>query len=251
MKNAYKQRTKLLGIPVVGDGDGIWPEVEMKKWQIVENILVASMRGIKNCLFEEGDLVLERLSEEQYAVVLRATGLSASAKGVVSGFFFNAPSTVRWQPLTPGRKYYIYFSSMPKTYLNPSLVRTVVSHHPLTGRSMLLMAIADLRGPKHMLDAHPDGKVYSSSMSAPAMTFTPKVVDFPTGGEKGVLLSAGGKVCFVQVCQRKTDGRDFGVVGEVSVGYFGSDANVEKPNQAMVYNNGETNVPARALIFCE
>ncbi len=251
MKNQYKQRTKLLGIPVPGDNDHIWPEVEMKKWQIVENILVAAMRGLRNCLFEEGDLSLECGTSGDYVVVLRATGRSSSAKGVVSGFFFNAPRTIRWEPLKPGRQYYLYLSSMPKTYLDPTQVRTVVSTHRLTGRSMLPMAVADLRGDDYSLNTQPDGKVYSTSLSAPVAIFTPRVIEFRTGGEKGILLSTGGKVSFVQVSQMRIDGEDTEAMGEVSIGYYGSDANVERAEQFMVYNNGEGGVPAKALIFCE
>jgi len=251
MKNKYKQRTKLLGIPVPGEDDHIWPKVEMKKWQIVENILVAGMRGMKNCLFDEGDMSLELVDGDTYAVVLRATGRSASAKGVVSGFFFHAPRTVRWEPLKVGRQYYLYLSAMPKTYLDPTKVRTVVSAHSLSGRSLLPMAVVDLRGDDYSLNSQPDGKVYSASMSAPASLFTPRVVEFRSEGKEGVVLSSGGKVSFVQVSKMQIDAEESKEMGEVSVGYYNSDNKVERPDQFVVYNSGEKGVPAKALVFCE
>ena len=52
-KNKYKQATKYLGIPVPGWQDGIWPDLEMMKWQMVENMLMASMRGSVNSIFRE------------------------------------------------------------------------------------------------------------------------------------------------------------------------------------------------------
>jgi len=250
-KNKYKKKTKLLGIPVVGDKDHIWPEVEMRKWQIIENILVAGMRGMKNCIFEEGDLALEKMDTGDYAVVLRATGISASAKGVVSGFFFHAPRTVRWKNLAPGRRYYLYLSSMPKTYIDSSKVRVIVSAHKMNGRSMLLMATADLSGDEYSLNTHPDGKVYSSNLSAPSAMFSPQVVEFQTGGEEGIVLSAGGKVSFVQVCQMRVDGASSKPMGAVAVGYHGSDTNVERQSQFVVYNDGERGLPAKAMVFCE
>jgi len=250
MKNKYKQRTKLLGIPVVGAGDHIWPELELKKWQIVENILVAAMRGLKNCLFEEGDLRLESVGSDEYAVFLRATGRSASAKGVVSGFFFHAPRTVCWKPLKPGRKYYLYFSSMPKTYVDPSQVRAVVSAHKLSGRSLLPVAVANLKGDEFSLETQPEGKVFSDNLVAPMATLSSQVVKFKTGGEKGVVLSAGGKVSFVQISQMAVDGAETDSMGDVQIGYHGFDANVERPSDFCVYNKGKSGLVAKALVFC-
>ena len=41
----YKLRTPRLGLPVPGYKAHIWPEIEMMRWQIVENLLLAGPRG--------------------------------------------------------------------------------------------------------------------------------------------------------------------------------------------------------------
>ena len=35
MNKQYKQRTPLLGIPVIDYGDKVWPEMEMQKYKII------------------------------------------------------------------------------------------------------------------------------------------------------------------------------------------------------------------------
>lgn len=160
----YKQRTKVLGIPVLGDGDYIVPEVELRKYQIIENMLLASTSGIKNCLFSEGDLALEKAANETFIVVLRANGGSASATGIIGRSYFSAPSIVRWEGLVVGKRYYLYLVGSPKTLVEPSMVRPVVSEFEKKEVLGILMGTVDLTGPAGILERVPDGKVYARDL---------------------------------------------------------------------------------------
>jgi len=46
----YRQQTKILRLPVVGDGDRFDPKLELRKYQIIENMLLAGMKGVRNSL---------------------------------------------------------------------------------------------------------------------------------------------------------------------------------------------------------
>lgn len=163
----YKQRTKVLGIPVVGNGDHIWPETELMKYQIIENMILAGTKGIKNCLFEEGDLSIEKRPDGKFAVVLRATGQSPSAIGIVSGAYFEAPSRLDWEGLEPGKCYFLYLAGGPRTKIDPSLVRTTASEHERKEleKTSILIGKADLRGDNAVLDRYPDGKLYARDLA--------------------------------------------------------------------------------------
>jgi len=265
MKNQYKQKTPVLGIPVVGDKDGIWPAVEIKKWTIVENLLLASMKGIKNCIFQEGDLSLQG-----DRVVLQAIGQSPSGEGVVGGAYFKAAPRVEWILPEGPSLCFLYLRGSAKTYEHPSALRPVASINRLNG-SAVLFATVDL---EHMkLNTRPEGKVYSGDIAkhvgdsknphgetliqdeievqrltvAGKQMRAPEVIDFKTAGEKGVVLTAESPVSFVQVSRRgELQGKK---AGELSVGYFGSDQKVVNPEDFVVYNDGDAELQARALIF--
>jgi len=163
----YRQRTKVLGIPVVGHGDSIWPETELVKYQIIENMLMAGTRGVKNCLFEEGDLKLERNADGEFSVVLRATGSLPCAVGLIGGVYFDAPSRLEWGGLKAGKQYFLYLIASPKTIVEPSLVRTISSEFEKKdmAKSAILISIADLRGETPVLDRYPDGKLYAKDLA--------------------------------------------------------------------------------------
>jgi hypothetical protein len=286
----YSQRTKVLGIPVVGYGDKIWPEVELRKWQIVENMLLAGTQGVKNCLFTEGDLMLESNPEGGFIVILRATAASTAATGVVSGSFFRAPAVLKWDGLVSGKLYYLYLVGSPKTFAEHSLVRTMVSEFEQKNKQAILMGVADLRGAP-TLERYPNGKVYASDLGShisdgenphgetlvqdemivrkrlvlgddgmaeiqirigserltmPASLLVPRVVDFESKGKEGVAVTVDGRVAFVQV-SRMSGGT--GISGEISVGYFGKDNKVSDSKSFCVYNDGDTGIPMRAIVF--
>lgn len=155
----YKQRTKALGIPVPGYRDRIWPELELQKFQIIENMLLAGMRGELNAVFDEGQMVLRRGENGKYRVVLSANGASPSVHGTVGGAYFIASSTVAWEDLDDGTTYFLYLRGSPETFSDPSAVRPIASERRLLDKGSVLMAIVDLRADKPSMDRNPDGKV--------------------------------------------------------------------------------------------
>lgn len=248
MKNQYTHKTKVLGLPVPGDEDSIWPEVEMKKWQFVENLLLAATRGLQNCVFTEGDFSVEGKPDGTVSVVLRALSGTA-ATGIAGGAYFNIPSQIRWDGLSKDRNHYLFLCPSNKTYSNPADIRAVSFPFDQKLKRQLLMAVVVQQDGNPVLDTHPDGKSYADSLSGPALMMSPSIQSFQTGGKNGVLLNAGGKVSFVQVCKIHSDTEQ--EMGEVSVGYFGEDDKVISRNQVVVYNSGNLGIPARAMIFCE
>ena len=247
MRN-YKKRTKRLGIPVVGEKDGIFPEVEMRKWQLVENILMAVLGDARSYLFAEGDFSLKKQTDGTFSAILKAVKAGTpSASGVISGAFFEAPKIVRWDGLVSGGVHYLYIHNTRKTRSDPASVRVSSSRFSRDGRGRILMGVVNLTGDEVSLDRHPDKKRYSSSLSVPGMALSPKVIDFETEGEKGTTLEAGGKIAFAQVCGH----RNSSPLGEIEIGYYGIDENVLLKNQIIVYNKGDAGLRARAMIFCE
>jgi hypothetical protein len=161
----YKQKTRYLGIPVIGYGNRIIPEQELKKYQVIENMLLAGLGGVKSCVFDDGSYSLESESDGSFRVVLGATGSSPGAEGIAGGVYFHVES-VRWDGLKAGSKHYLYLATSSKTYEDCSAVSAVSSVHPgVEGDGSLLMAVVDLQGAVGSVDADPDGKLYSSDLA--------------------------------------------------------------------------------------
>ena len=164
--NKYKQATKFYKIPVLGWKDGIWPEVEMKKWQIVENLLLAANKGNTNAIFREGDLRVNRdVDGETFKAQMSATGNDPSLQGTVGGAFFNAPLRLEWKGLRPGFVYFLYIRGSSKTFLNEKDVVTISSPVRATSPNSTLVAKVDLTGDKVIVDRMPPGKVNSRNLA--------------------------------------------------------------------------------------
>ena len=161
----YKQRTRRLGIPVVDYDDRIMPELELKKYQIIENMLLAGLRGAVNSVFDEGDMNVARGEDGKWRVTLSATGANSSATGTVGGAYFEAPSSVAWEGLEDGCSYFLYLRGTSKTFESPSEVRAVVSPRRLLDGASVLLARVDLAGDKGELDRDPDGKLHARDVA--------------------------------------------------------------------------------------
>lgn len=164
---SYKQKTSHLGIPVVGYGDRIVPEVELRKYQIIENMLIAGTRGVHNCVFDDGDFNIFAEADGTYTVTLSATGKRPSAEGLVGGAYFLAPTSLKWAGLARGYTYYLYLAGNPETFADPSQVRELSSKFSLEGANVLT-ATFDLTGENPKLNPEPDNKVYTEDMVAHA-----------------------------------------------------------------------------------
>lgn len=164
-KNQYKQATKYFGIPVPGWKDGIWPELELLKWQMVENLLLASMRGAVNAIFREGNMAIRQEADGSYSVRLTAASNEPSCQGSVGGAYFDAPSAITWSGLQAGQSYYLYIKGSTKTFHDASDVTTVASPTRLVTRYVTLVAKADLMTEKPTLDRNPPGKVNARDLA--------------------------------------------------------------------------------------
>jgi len=262
-RNEYKQKTKILQIPVVGPKDGIWPDVEMRKWTIVENLLLAARKGIQNCLFQEGAYALK-----DNVVTLQATGQAPSAEGVSGGVYFNAPPRLQWELPEGENSCYLYLTSSSKTLFDHSSVRTVASVNRSHGKHVLC-AWVDIKN--RAIEKMPLGKMFAANIEQHVSVWENPhgktliqdeiqvkqlmvagkevrgsgVVDFETGGMDGVVVTAESPVSFVQVSRTGEDVS--GSLGEVSVGYFGSDEKSVNPEDFVVYNEGDSGLNVRAL----
>lgn len=196
----YKQRTSKLGIPVPGYGDKILPEMELKRFQLLENMLLAAMRGNVNSVFEEGSFTVTKGEDGSYKVLLSATGLSACATGNVGGAYFDAPSSVSWEGLKDGFSYFLYIRGSFKTFLEPSDVRTVSSLRRLTDSVSVLMAKVDLTGSVAVLDRMPDGKVNARDVAKHVEDWDnphgSRVVQDEILVKKILALEADAEICF-------------------------------------------------------
>jgi hypothetical protein len=161
----YKKRTRHFGIPVPWYGNKIIPEQELRKYQIIENALLAGMGGIWSCVFDDGTYRLENESDGRFRVVLSATGASPAAEGVVGRTYFMVPSNLRWEGLAAGATYYLYVRPSRGMYDDCSKVRSASSTHLLRRRDALLMAVADLSGDVGAVDPEPEGKLYASDLA--------------------------------------------------------------------------------------
>jgi len=292
----YKQKTPHLGIPVVGNRDRISPDVEMRKYTIIENMLIAGTQGLTEVVFDDGTYTLSADGNE-FKVKVTAGGTFPSMHGIVQGFYFKAQPSVSWEGLKNGYFYYLYVKATPKTPYEHSSIRLTASSVQL-GKGALLMATVDLREETPRLNTEPEDKVYSQDVARHASDkYNPhgrrleqdeliirkdlviaagaivdidgevfqgaefavaaaalvgrkvEVIDFVSGGPKGVLLKASGKVVCAQVQRRVTSSVDT-FTGELGVGYFGEDDSADSALEFKVYNNGEEGVPMRAFVIC-
>jgi hypothetical protein len=294
-KNTYKQATKFFGIPVPGYKDGIWPDLELLKWQIVENLLMAAMRGNVNAIFREGNMQIRRDGNGTYSVLLTAGGNEPSIQGCVAGAYFDPENSVIWSGLVAGDSYYLYIKGSESTFQDAKAVVPVASSIRLTMRYVTLVAKVNLTGDQYTIDRNPPGKVNARDLAQHALDYdnphgekmtqdellvrkhlalgdnedvdieittggqerhfpasrlasvlSTETVDFSSGGPAGKLLVAGGKVLFATAVQVKE-----GVAGNVWIGFYGVDADVNAPNHVLVRNSGDSDLLMRAIIFRE
>jgi hypothetical protein len=244
----YKQKTRLLGIPVLGYKDGISPEIEMRKWQLVENLLMAATRSLRNCIFEEGVwTILNAGGKFNVTLGADAIKLKPSISGVMKGIYFAGGPTIQWEGLEPGKRHFLYLAPRRGTRLNPQDIRHYSRLERGGLRGETLVAVFDSKTGK--LDKHPSGKVYAESMSGPGEMLKPVSIEFESAGEKGFVATATRKIVSVQVSRLHT-GDWAGKTGEVAIGYYGKDPDVEDENQAIIYNDGDTGILLNAVMFC-
>jgi hypothetical protein len=287
----YKQRTRFLGIPVVGNNDSIWPEVELKKYQIIENLLLAGLKGMQSCIFDEGDLCLEKNPNGEFYVVLRPIGIQPALEGIVGSAYFLVTDILKWDSLVVGKRYYLYVARTVHTFSDSSSVRAILSEYEQHGKLNILVGTVDLTGDKPSLNRSPKGKVHifdltkhstetenphgsniiqdellirkklvlgdgqdtevvvrvgNEQVTMPVVCLIPSVVAFVTSSMEGTVITSPARVGFIHTS--RVSGA-IGKLGEVSIGYFGQDSKVPNEQSFIVYNDGDANIPMKALIY--
>ena len=165
IKNQYKQATRHFGIPVPGFKDGIWPELELKKWQMVENLLLAAMRGNVNAIFREGDMRIIKESDGTCSVFMSATGNEPSVQGAVGGAFFEAQPSFVWDKLEIGQSYFLYVRGSTDTFQDQRAVSPVSSITRQRNPYVTLVAKVSLIGDKFEIDRNPPGKINARDLA--------------------------------------------------------------------------------------
>lgn len=287
----YKQRTRFLGIPVVGNNDSIWPEVELKKYQIIENLLLAGLKGMQNCIFDEGDLSLEKKQNGEFFAVLRPIGIRPALEGIVGSAYFLIADALVWDNLVVGKVYYLYVVRTVHTFADSSSVRVITSEYEQPSKLNILVGKVDLTNENPSLDRAPNGKIHvfdltkhsmendnphgnsisqdellirkklilgdgqdteivirvgNEQISMPTVCLIPSVVTFMTNGMEGTVVTSLARVGFIHTSRMSGA---TGKLGEVSIGYFGQDSKVPNEQSFIVYNDGDANIPMKALIY--
>jgi len=153
----YRHRTKNLGIPVPGYNHAILPSVEMKKWQFIENLLMAATKGMDSCIFSEGALVVSKDEDGDYNAKISASSGERSVSGIAGGRYFECRKSVEWDSLKAGNKYFLYIVSNVKTSDDPRNVRAVSSRYRIPNSSVLIAEV-DLKEDVPSVNTEPSGK---------------------------------------------------------------------------------------------
>lgn len=156
--SSYSQKTVHYGIPVLGYGDRILPEVELKKWQTIENLFLACLRGESTAIFAEGNLSLEYRRDKKIYAVMREAGNGVICRGMSSGAYFNAVKPIEWGPLVPGSTYYLEVNSNVHTFGDSSAFSVSYSTMSSPSEKVALVATVDMRGDVFKIDRYPVGK---------------------------------------------------------------------------------------------
>jgi len=162
----YSRKTEYFGIPVLGKGDRIDPDIEIERFQIIENQLLAGMKGLKCCVFEDGNYTLNQHTSTEFSVILQSTGPSPSARGIVNSGYFEGGPQILWPSLEKGYKYWLYITWMPRTYVDKRIFRAFSStteKDQSKGR-FLLLASVDLKSKIPSVNVYPDGKIYADDI---------------------------------------------------------------------------------------
>ena len=164
----YKQKTRILGIPVLGFRDRIDPDIEMKRWTIVENQLLAATSGVSCRVFEEGDFSVVEESDKTFKVCLSGTGQRKALVGTVRGIYFEVSNYIEWTGLKRGYSYNIYVSGSTRLFANPFQVRAGSSTH-FGNKEKSKTLVAKVRWnageDEYNLDLHPKGKIFSGDLA--------------------------------------------------------------------------------------
>ena len=168
-KKGYKNETQFYKIPVVGEDDVLSEEIEVRKWNIVENQLMAANMGLSCCVFEEGEYRLIDNVNGTYSVMIVGTGQHPSLVGILNGGYVHSKKPIVWQGLKKNVEYHLYITYTQNLYEKGDSFSTAMKRMRVDSTSTsLYLARVDCRQTPPVVDLKPDGKIYSHNIAVHA-----------------------------------------------------------------------------------
>jgi hypothetical protein len=160
---AYSSRTDFYRIPIPLTGDIITGVDQQKTFNIIENQLLAGMKGLRTAVFAEGVYSVIDNGDSTYKVMLSSNG-SPAISGIVNGGLIETDTSIIWNGLSSGLIYYLYLVWKDETYQNPSDFTITSNTYLIEDDTYLFIATLDLTDSSPVLNTSPTGKFYSWDM---------------------------------------------------------------------------------------
>lgn len=281
MSKGYSGKTPYYGIPFPKLGDFASPEDESKSANIIENQLLAATRGVKCCIFEDGEYHLVDNVDGTYTVMLTKYGVRDSIEGILNGGYVWTDQPILWEGLKRGEKRYLYVKYTSKLYQDETAFAIEISTilYPKESPYHLLMAIFDWKnGDKPTLDTNPDQKTYGTDITLHTTDFRNphgerleqnelvifNQIKYVKNNQEKVIIPLN-----VLICEEKSGGKDGKILGFEDVtkiinvdvkekvidtptfklGEIAIKHNTEK--SFTIYNSGDKNIPMIITILYE
>lgn len=172
---SYKNSSRFYRIPVLGYGDTITEEEEMKKASIIDNLLFASNFGTSKCILEEGDYAVKSESGGCYYLeITKPENGDYSLLGIVNYRLFLSDKTEKSNVVTKGYTYNVYVEYISSTEYDASAfnIKAYCGYPPEDNEYRLLIAQIDLTDEKDIKLNTDTGKVYAKNILAHTSDFT-------------------------------------------------------------------------------
>lgn len=164
---AYNKKTSYFGIPYVSKGESVNGDEEEKATNIIENQLLAGMKGVKCSVFEEGYFKIIDNNDGTFLVSLSKHSTIFALCGIVGGAYVESEEPIIWDGLEGGCKYFLYIQYTDTLFTDEHSFRLCFSTTPKSDNNglFLLMASVDLTGTNRIVNSNPDGKIYSNDIA--------------------------------------------------------------------------------------
>lgn len=161
---SYKNQTNFYRIPVLGYGDVITEEEEMRQMTIIDNLLYASTFGASKCILEEGKYSVKK-SGTNYVLEISPTE-DYSLLGIVNYRLFLSKETIKSFEMMPGNVWYVYIEYTQYLEEESDKFRLITSLFEKEGDEYLLAAEIDLTDENNIKINTDTNKVYAKNILA-------------------------------------------------------------------------------------
>jgi len=167
----YRKYTPFFKIPVICADQTVSEQEEWRKYNIIENQLLAGTKGVKCCVFEDGHYRIVDNVDGTFTVMLVGTGQHVALEGILNGGYCFSKNPVLWENLRGGRIYHLYVSYTKKLYEDETafgIIAKEATPYSYEIPTYLYLAKFDATGGKPVVDSFPDGKVYANDIAVHA-----------------------------------------------------------------------------------